>query len=779
MLGLLAAAVLLAPRAQRSGAFAEADAPPEPPPAPSPPPARPPPPLGDAASGYDPACVQLDPASPEQRMRDALAEGDKEQARVLGEAALAGADPEARGRLLWLLSQAEPSEEASESQLAALSVSAHQLARWAALRLGESLLAAKPAEAAKTAANLTAGWPGAHEARVLLARAYHMSGQDAAAEPLLRALLAQASDHAAAAAVALPLADIMADRGTKDSLREALQLYRRVGARAAGTTLGERADALASKLWKRMPRRARAGLWAPDPDDELARGQALMHRHRYAQAQRVYEKLAARAGRDAALRCQAGLQVGRALYSGREREQAAKRLDRLARRCKDPEIKAWARYYAGSARQRTADPKGAIAEYEALVREVPQHSLADDALLREADALRDADDAPAARRTLERLLDRYPHGDMHAQARFALALDAHDRGDHSAALEQLEQLRGDDDDASVEGREGRSDYWRARTLQALGRLDQAKAAYTELVRAWPLSYHAQQALARLHELDPAAEAALLGELADADAPEQPLRFAWRAELEAPGFRTAVELLRVGEADLAQRELNALGLLKRGADPELLWLVAATLHEARAYTDASRLVRGRLRSFRTQLPRGREHQLWRIAYPLAFSPLIEQVAGEAHVPPELVRAIAREESDFNPEAVSPALAYGLIQVIVPTARVHAKPLGLPSDPDSLKRPEVNLRIGAHFIEDLLQRYGSDAAIVPAAYNAGHLAADRWLREGQQRQLDEWIEHIPYRETRRYTRRVLQSYGIYCWLDHGKLKPLPAALPAAAM
>jgi soluble lytic murein transglycosylase len=157
-------------------------------------------------------------------------------------------------------------------------------------------------------------------------------------------------------------------------------------------------------------------------------------------------------------------------------------------------------------------------------------------------------------------------------------------------------------------------------------------------------------------------------------------------------------------------------------------------------------------------------------------MIEQAALEAQVPPEFVRAIAREESSFNPTVVSTALAYGLIQLIRPTARIYAQPLGLPSDPDSLKRPEINLRIGSAFIKELWHRYPHNTAVVPAAYNAGYTAADRWLNANPGVALDEWVERIPYRETRRYTRRVLQTYGIYSWLDTGKLPPLPPLLPS---
>jgi soluble lytic murein transglycosylase len=121
-------------------------------------------------------------------------------------------------------------------------------------------------------------------------------------------------------------------------------------------------------------------------------------------------------------------------------------------------------------------------------------------------------------------------------------------------------------------------------------------------------------------------------------------------------------------------------------------------------------------------------------------------------------------------VSPASAYGLIQLIRTTARQHAQPLNLPSDPESLKNPEINLRIGTSFMRSLFDRYKGNFAIVPAAYNAGPGAADKWLRERGHMQLDEWVETIPYNETRRYTRRVLQSYGVYAWLDEGRVPAL---------
>jgi soluble lytic murein transglycosylase len=707
-------------------------------------------------------------------MQRALSAGNRAEARKIGEAGLATGDDATRGRLLWLLAKTETDPAAAQTRYAALTQSEHPLARWAGLRLGASVRTAEPRRAVNILRGLDEGWAGAGEAALQLALALHGAGNDAEAEPRLRVLLGRVAPTYAAPAIALALADILAKRRSPEALREALSLCRRVSSRALTGTAPKRAQALAEQILTRLPAKARAALQGPGTDDELARGQALMRAHRYDEAQRVLDRLASRLTRDPVRQCEVALEAGHTLLFRKQYAQAEKRLGAMAMRCKDADVKAWSRFYAGTAHQRSGDPRGAIAQYEALVRELPQHSLADDALLMQGVALRDAGDAPAARATLERLLAQYPKGDMRGEARFALAFEARARGDHAAALQQLEQLIAERPPEWAEGFEGRAAYWRARTLQALGEVDLAKAAFIDVTRAAPLSYHAQQAVARLSELDPLLASAAMQPLVEPGPAESSLVFDWRSELDTPTWKSAVELLRVGEVDLAQQEFARLDAADDD-EPEFSWLVAATLHEARAYAEASQLARSKLHAFHASAPKGRMRLLWRIAYPRAYEPLIENAALESNVPAEFVRGVAREESSFNPNSVSTALAYGLIQLIRPTARTYARALKLPSDPDALKRPEVNLRIGARYIESLWQRYPENPAIVPAAYNAGEAATDKWLRERGTQPLDEWIESIPYRETRRYTRRVLQSYGIYAWLDTGKLPPLPAALP----
>ncbi|MCB9624857.1 MAG: transglycosylase SLT domain-containing protein [Sandaracinus sp.] len=96
-------------------------------------------------------------------------------------------------------------------------------------------------------------------------------------------------------------------------------------------------------------------------------------------------------------------------------------------------------------------------------------------------------------------------------------------------------------------------------------------------------------------------------------------------------------------------------------------------------------------------------------------LVEEAAAAAEVPASFVRAIAREESSFDPNAVSWAHAYGLVQVILPTARRHAD--GLTIDARTLRRPEVNLAVGSRYMRSLRDRYATNPAVVPGGLQRG--------------------------------------------------------------
>ena len=254
-------------------------------------------------------------------------------------------------------------------------------------------------------------------------------------------------------------------------------------------------------------------------------------------------------------------------------------------------------------------------------------------------------------------------------------------------------------------------------------------------------------------------------------------FPWRAELDTPAFARAIELFAVREIDDARDELRWVYEESATRDEALRWIEAALLDRVGAYPTTVYLTRRELSAFLDQPPSGEHYARWRIAYPAAYAPMIDRIAEERTLPPALLRAIAREESSFRADAVSVAHAYGLVQLIVPTARRFGRTVGMDATAQTLTDPQVNVTIGSAFMKWLWDRYETNPAVLPSAYNAGQGATDRWLRERPAHRLDEWIEEIPYDETRRYTRRVLQSWGTYAWLDRGELPALRGELPPA--
>jgi soluble lytic murein transglycosylase len=136
---------------------------------------------------------------------------------------------------------------------------------------------------------------------------------------------------------------------------------------------------------------------------------------------------------------------------------------------------------------------------------------------------------------------------------------------------------------------------------------------------------------------------------------------------------------------------------------------------------------------------------------------------------------REESAFHEGAVSPADAYGLMQVIPDTARHFGKQAGVPHDKDSLVRGDVSITLGSHVLSSYGERFPDDPLLAIPAYNAGPGRPKRWLEQLPGPDFDLWVELIPYRETRRYTKRVLASRAAYAFLYYRSDANDPFLLP----
>lgn len=148
------------------------------------------------------------------------------------------------------------------------------------------------------------------------------------------------------------------------------------------------------------------------------------------------------------------------------------------------------------------------------------------------------------------------------------------------------------------------------------------------------------------------------------------------------------------------------------------------------------------------------------YPLAFYDIVEAEANKRRLDPHLLLSIIRAESRYRKDALSPVGALGLMQIMPFTALRIAEDLGdAKFQLNSLLDPQANIAYGAFYFGKLLHFYSDNAAVALAAYNAGPTVVGHWLESCRNCELDEFVDNIPYRETRNYVKKIIGYYSNY--------------------
>ncbi len=288
----------------------------------------------------------------------------------------------------------------------------------------------------------------------------------------------------------------------------------------------------------------------------------------------------------------------------------------------------------------------------------------------------------------------------------------------------------------------RAFYWMGRAADETGDTAAAQTHY-EAAAAYPTTYYGQLAMERLG-----------GSFATLILPEPPaVDDTRRAALRQDELFHAAELL----SDLASERLLFSWFLHLGEvydDPQDLQAIADLAREFGQWHMAVRV--GKLAMF--------QHiYLTETTYPLID---YEEFESDLALPEmALVLGLSRQESEFNPAARSSAGARGLMQLMPSTARTTARHMGLSYDTSWLtETPSYNTRLGRYHLGELLDRFDGSYIMAIAAYNAGARRVDRWVEEyGDPRsgEIDpiDWVELIPFRETRNYVQRVLENTMIY--------------------
>jgi len=288
-------------------------------------------------------------------------------------------------------------------------------------------------------------------------------------------------------------------------------------------------------------------------------------------------------------------------------------------------------------------------------------------------------------------------------------------------------------------------YWQGRSAEKLGDADTAIQIYRQIVDGSEESYYQALALRALARTGIAVEEPKISALPPVDEADPPMSAEITYHLSRARELSAISLHRLAVAEIS--EVDRLSKKHSRLRPLLM-------HEYfnnQAY--------GRSLAIANQLPSSQsERNLYR--FPLAYWEMIQQKAQERELDPYLILALIRQESLFDPQARSPAAALGLMQLLPSTASRVAKQIGVsPPSNEQLFQPEINLVLGTQYLKDLLQRYSNDWFKAIAAYNAGEAAVDRWEKEILTDDAEEFVERIPYLETRGYVKLVMRNHRIY--------------------
>jgi soluble lytic murein transglycosylase len=530
---------------------------------------------------------------------------------------------------------------------------------------------------------------------------------------------------------------------------------------APGSLILERARTLLERILARHQRTGCADQLLAERMELL---DAFVEDRRWVEGQKLAQELLAHSAANSnqsQLQCRVLFASGRIANATGDRTSAIEAFDWVTGHCEDPDLAARALFLGAGQELASGKRAVAIAKYAEIERRFPGHRLADDARLKQAIVYRAMGSESQFVSLLDAMPDDYPSGDMVLEGLFQLALKHMVQRNWSSALSVLERSErwsgtsGRAKDIEID----RQMYFLGRANIESGRVELGSKILRELVIHRPLTYYMLLAYSRLLRLGPSVAGDALHEgLAGSSEEAPPVEV--RSEQDQRRIARLSALLGVADVTTADALLQEPGALQ--ICESALFSVAGMYANAGATKTALALVKRRGRDWRVRWPSAGWLALWQQAFPRPYHDIVRREVIRSGVDESLVYAIMREESEFDTRAKSSAAAFGLMQVILSTAKIAGRRLGISANAHSLLKPSVNIAIGTGVLVDLIERFGGQVPLVAAAYNAGPGRPARWMRNFPDLDLDLWIELIEYSETRAYVKRVIESQAAYHWL-----------------
>jgi len=308
-------------------------------------------------------------------------------------------------------------------------------------------------------------------------------------------------------------------------------------------------------------------------------------------------------------------------------------------------------------------------------------------------------------------------------------------------------------------------YWQAKALDRSGHSPQALPLYEQVARDYPYTYYglrAQEVLRSRVSLGnaPAPTFASMNGPILSTGRSQQLSADPSLSDAARFHRTRVdELLALRFLEDAREEIGQF--VRQLGDGVFERTVLARMYlRADMPLQAIRTLNAALSSLAANARLSLPPEFWTSLFPQLYWQEVLEAAKYARLDPWLVLGVIRQESAFNARAVSLSDARGLMQLLPSTGREVYQRIGLEAFRDDLLfDPQLNIRLGAQYLGRLADTHRGNLVLTLAAYNAGPGRVKRWLQELNTADWDEFIERLPFEETRLYIKSVLRNYGVY--------------------
>jgi soluble lytic murein transglycosylase len=411
--------------------------------------------------------------------------------------------------------------------------------------------------------------------------------------------------------------------------------------------------------------------------------------------------------------------------------------------------------------------KDAIPYLDRVIAKFP--TLAGAALIEKAKNL-DNSDKKAAEAARQLLITKYANSEEAAEYRWKIALDKAKAKDYKAAWQWAEPITTNNPDSILAPRAG---FWVGKWATKLGKQQEAKAAYEYAIAQYPYSYYAWRSAAILglnvgnfnsvRQLNPEVaisgrpvppagsqtfkELYLLGQ--DRDAWLQ-----WQTEFVNKMQPTVAEQFTEGLMRLAQGE-NQIGIDK-----------ISKLEDRKKPDELAQY-----QALKQQIT------YWQARYPFPYLNEIEKWSQQQKINPLLVTAVMRQESRFQPKVKSTAGATGLMQVLPSTAKWIAPQIKMDAQKIDLENESENIMYGTWYLDHTHEQYQNNSLLAIASYNAGPGNVSKWLQTLSKDDPDEFVEAIPFDETKNYVRQVFGNYWNYLRLYNPEVSAIVAKYSAA--